>query len=373
MQGSSAAESTRRVPDVVKLGLVSPFRVMNVSPPATVFGFVCAEKLADVGSAPKFEVQELETDLLVAERGVLAEGVVALSLEDPTGRPLPGWTPGAHVDLVLNTSLVRQYSLCGSPADTDAWRVAVLRDPQSRGGSDFVHDKLAMGSPVRVRGPRNHFPLVSAPRYQFIAGGIGITPILPMIEAAEAAGRLWQLAYGGRKRASMTFVEDLSAYGERVMIWPQDERGLLDLRGILGSVREDTLVYCCGPEALLSAVEGACASWPAGALHVERFAARPGADQPASGVFENFEVVCQRSGITVTVPADRSVFEVLEDAGVGVLGSCMEGICGTCETVVIEGTPDHRDSVLGDQEQARNDAMMLCVSRSLSNRLVLDL
>jgi ferredoxin-NADP reductase len=326
-----------------------------------------------VGSTPKFEVQELETDLVVSQRNVLAEGVVALSLEDPTGRPLPGWTQGAHIDLVLDTSLVRQYSLCGSPADTKAWRIAVLRDPQSRGGSDFVHDKLQVGSSVRVRGPRNHFPMVSAPRYQFIAGGIGITPILPMIEAAEAAGAQWHLTYGGRMRASMAFVEDLSAYGERVTIWPQDEQGLLDLPGILGSAREHTLVYCCGPEALLSAVEDACSSWPTGALHLERFTAKPGADQPTPGALESFEVVCQRSGITVTVPDGRSVFDVLEDAGVSVLGSCMEGICGTCEAAVVEGTPDHRDSVLSAEEQACNDAMMLCVSRSLSSRLVLDL
>src|SRR6266487_3928487 len=195
---------------------------MNVSPTATFAGFVAAEKLADVVSTPKFEVEEVETDLVVAGRDVLGEGVVALSLEDPTGRPLPGWTPGAHIDLVLNTSLVRQYSLCGSPTDMGTWRIAVLRDPQSRGGSDFVHDKLHVGSSVRVRGPRNHFPLVSAPRYQFIAGGIGITPILPMIEAAEAAGAQWHLAYGGRTRDSMAAVERLSAYGERVTIWPQD-------------------------------------------------------------------------------------------------------------------------------------------------------
>jgi len=343
------------------------------TPPATFVGFVAAEKLADVVSTPKFEVEELETDLVVSQRAVLADGVVTLSLEDPTGRPLPGWTPGAHVDLMLSASLIRQYSLCGSPADTHSWRIGVLRDPQSRGGSDFVHDKLHAGSAVRVRGPRNHFPLVSAPRYQFIAGGIGITPVLPMIEAAEAAGAQWHLAYGGRKRASMIFVEDLSAFGERVTIWPQDERGLLDLQGILGTARENTLVYCCGPEALLSAVEGACASWPAGALHVERFAAKPGADQPASGALETFEVVCQRSGITVTVPADRSLFEVLEGAGVSVLGSCLEGVCGTCETGVIEGVPDHRDSVLSAGDQAGNDAMMVCVSRSLSDRLVLDL
>jgi ferredoxin-NADP reductase len=346
---------------------------MNISPTVTFEGFGTAAKLADVEVTPKFEVQELETDLMVTRRDVLADGVVALSLKDPTGRPLPGWTPGAHIDLMCNASLVRQYSLCGSPTDTNTWRIAVLRDPQSRGGSVFVHDELHAGSLVRVRGPRNHFPIVSAPRYQFIAGGIGITPMLPMIEAAEAAGAHWHLAYGGRTRDSMAFVEHLSAYGERVTIWPQDEQGLLDLNGILGSPSEDTLVYCCGPEALLSAVEGACASWPTGALHVERFAAKPGADEPTPEALESFEVLCQRSGITVTVPAGQSVFEVLEDAGVGVLGSCMEGICGTCEAAVIEGTPHHRDSVLTADERACNDAMMLCVSRSLSDRLVLDL
>jgi len=215
--------------------------------------------------------------------------------------------------------------------------------------------------------------LVTAPRYQFIAGGIGITPMLPMIEAAEAAGAQWHLAYGGRRRASMAFVENLASHSERVTIWPQDEQGLLDLQDILGPARDGTLVYCCGPEALLSAVECACASWPAGTLHLERFAAKPGTDQPPSGALDSFEVVCQRSGITVTVPADRSVFEVLEGAGVSVLASCLEGICGTCEAVVIEGLPDHRDSVLGAEQQACNDAMMVCVSRSLSDRLVLDL
>src|SRR5260370_6918948 len=133
---------------------------------------------------------------------------------------------------------------------------------------------------------------------------MGITPILPMIEAAEAAGAPWHLAYGGRRRTSMAFVEDLSAYGESVTIWPQDEQGLLDLQGILGSAREGTIVYCCGPEALLSAVEGACASWPTGTLHLERFAAKPGADEPTPGALESFEVICQRSAITPLVPPD---------------------------------------------------------------------
>jgi ferredoxin-NADP reductase len=318
-------------------------------------------------------VQELEAELVVGRRESAADGVVALTLEDPSGRALPRWTPGAHIDLILNSSLVRQYSLCSSPADAGTWKVGVLRDPQSRGGSQFVHDELQSGSPVRVRGPRNHFPLVRTERYQFIAGGIGVTPIVPMIEAAEAAGADWNLLYGGRERASMAFTEELSAYGERVTIWPQDARGMLDLASVLGSPREDTAVYCCGPEGLLSAVEGACAPWPAGALHIERFSAKPGQDEPTPGALESFEVVCQQSGVTITVSEGQSVLEALEAADVNVLASCLEGICGTCEASVLDGTPDHRDSVLTDDERAANEVMMTCVSRSLSDRLVLDL
>jgi ferredoxin-NADP reductase len=321
--------------------------------------------------APK--VQEFEAELTVARRESPADGVVTLSLQDPAGGPLPGWTPGAHIDLMLNSSLVRQYSLCSSPADTSAWTVGVLRDPESRGGSRLVHDELHEGSRVRVRGPRNHFPIVSSPCYEFIAGGIGITPMLPMIEAAEAAGADWHLLYGGRQRASMAFVDRLAAHGDRVAIWPQDERGLLDLASVIGTPREDTLVYCCGPEGLLSAVEDACAPWPSGALRIERFAAKSQPDEPPDGALESFEVVCQRSGITVTVSADESILDVLQNAGVNMLASCMEGICGTCEAEVIDGTPHHRDSVLTDDEKAANDVMMTCVSRSMSERLVLDL
>jgi ferredoxin-NADP reductase len=333
---------------------------------------VTAEPAEDAvaGAAPK--VQELEAELVVARHETVAEGVVVVTLEDPAGGALPRWTPGAHIDLMLGSSLVRQYSLCSSPSDPAAWRVGVLRDPQSRGGSQFVHDELRAGSAVRVRGPRNHFPLVKTERYQFIAGGIGITPMLAMIEAAEAAGAEWHLLYGGRERASMAFTEELSAHGERVTLWPQDERGMLDLPSVLGTPREDTSVYCCGPGGLLDAVEAACAPWPAGALHIERFSAKPG-PAPAEGALETFEVVCQRSGITVTVSGEQSVLEALEDAQVNVLGSCYEGVCGSCEAEVLEGIPDHRDSVLTDDERAANDVMMCCVSRSLSERLVLDL
>ncbi|MFC5952100.1 PDR/VanB family oxidoreductase [Pseudonocardia lutea] len=314
---------------------------------------------------------EPELDLVLEKKETLADGVVQLTLRDPAGADLPAWEPGAHVDLVLSGDLTRQYSLCGDPAERSVLQVAVLREPAGRGGSAHVHDVLAEGDSVRVRGPRNHFALVQAPRYLFLAGGIGITPILPMIAAAEAAGADWRLVYGGRTLASMAFRDRLEErYPDRVEVRPQDETGLLDLAALLGEPAADTAVYCCGPEPLLAAVEERCAAWPAGSLHLERFAPKAGADD---GPREAFEVELAQTGTTLTVPADRSILEVVEDAGVGILSSCREGTCGTCETGVLEGVPDHRDSVLTPDEQAANDAMMICVSRSCSARLVLDL
>jgi ferredoxin len=191
-----------------------------------------------------------------------------------------------------------------------------------------------------------------------------------MIRAAEAAGADWQLVYGGRRRASMAFLDELAQHGDRVSVRPQDETGLLDLDALLGTPQSDTLVYCCGPEPLLAAVEQRCAGWPRGALHVERFAPRPQAEPVRA---EAFDVVLAQSGRTLTVPTDRSILSVLDEAGVGVLSSCAEGTCGTCETTVLDGVPDHRDSVLDDEDRKRNDCMMICVSRSCSERLVLDL
>jgi ferredoxin len=193
-----------------------------------------------------------------------------------------------------------------------------------------------------------------------------------MIEEVQAAGAEWHLLYGGRERTTMAFTEQMSAYGDRVTLWPQDEHGLLDLASLLGSPREDTAIYCCGPEGLLGAVEDACRTWPPGALHIERFSAKP-AQEPSPGAFETFDVVCQRSGITITVQEGQSVLEALEEAQVNILGSCYEGICGTCEAVVLEGTPDHRDSVLTDADRESGNVMLTCVSRSRSERLVLDL
>ncbi|MFF4042837.1 PDR/VanB family oxidoreductase [Streptomyces sp. NPDC001816] len=316
-----------------------------------------------------------EAEVVVAAREFVADGVLTLTLRDPLGRDLPDWAPGAHVDLLLAPGLERQYSLCGDPADRSAWRIAVLREPAGRGGSPgpkagggsaYVHDELGLGDKVRVRGPRNHFRLEPAPRYRFVAGGIGITPILPMLAAAEAAGAEWSLLYGGRSRGSMAFVEELVRYGDRVTLAPQDETGLLDLGPVLDEVPDGTLVYCCGPAPLLDAVEERC---PGGALRVERF--QPRVQQVA--VEREFEVELARSGRTVVVPAGVSVLDAVRGAGVEVLYSCTEGTCGTCETDVLDGAPDHRDSVLTEEERAAGDTMMICVSRCRGARLVLDL
>jgi ferredoxin-NADP reductase len=314
---------------------------------------------------------EVERDVVVTARADEAEGVVVLTLELPDGRDLPVWTPGAHADLLMGDGLVRQYSLCGDPADRRRWQVAVLLEPRSRGGSRFVHAELAEGATLRVRGPRNHFALAPAKSYVFVAGGIGITPILPMVAAAEAEGAQWRLAYGGRTRASMAFrIELTQRYGERVDIRPQDETGLLDLAGLLGSADSETLVYCCGPEPLLAAVEAACGHWPSGALHVERFSPQKIAEPVRQ---ESFEVELAKSEMVLTVLPGRSVLQVVEEAGVTVLSSCTQGTCGTCETTVLAGVPEHHDSLLSADERAANDTMFICVSRSCSPRLVLEL
>jgi ferredoxin-NADP reductase len=318
-------------------------------------------------------LREFESDLVIEHYEVVAEDVVAITLAHPDGDALPAWTPGAHIDLVLTPEITRQYSLCSSPGDARHYTVGILNAPDSRGGSRFVHEQLAKGSTVRIRGPRNHFPLVGSPRYVFIAGGIGITPMLPMIEEAEAAGAEWTLLYGGRSEASMAFIDRLRAYGDRVTLLPGNDVALMSaaLDERIGTPQPDTLVYTCGPEGLLGAVEQRCAAWPTGSLHLERFAAK--ATEGAVNV--EFEVELARTGITITVPADRSIFMAAQDNGVSVLGSCHEGICGTCETVIldVDGEVDHRDSVLNDEEKASNETMMICVSRCTSGRVTLDL
>jgi ferredoxin-NADP reductase len=316
-------------------------------------------------------VDESGRDLVVVDKRSLSDAVVAVTLRPPSAQPLPPWSPGAHIDMVLGPDhLVRQYSLCGEPSDRSRYEIAVLREPHGRGGSQYVHDILEVDDLVRIGGPRNKFELLASPRYVFVAGGIGITPLLPMLATVAAAENThWRLLYGGRSRESMVFVDELARYGGRVALCPEDESGLPDLAALLGTPTEDTLVYSCGPEPMLAAVEKLCTAWPSGALHIERFAPGP----PAEHVNVPFEVTLEKSGITLKIPADRSILEVVEEAGIPAMSSCGEGTCGTCEVSVLEGRPDHRDSVLSDEERDGCAMMMVCVSRAEGGRLVLDL
>jgi ferredoxin-NADP reductase len=305
----------------------------------------------------------------------LADGVLGLTLADPAGLPLPAWAPGAHVDLHLGNGLVRQYSLCGDPAETDRYRVAVLREPNGRGGSAWIHDQLTVGETLQVSAPRNNFALEGSPELLLIAGGIGITPLLPMIAAAEAAGTRWRLLYGGRARSSMAFLDELADHGDRVTVVTEEESGPLDLDAALGEPLPG-LVYCCGPEGLLDAVAARTAAWPDGGagLRLERFHPKAVTKATQGGPDAAIEVELARTGRTVQVPADRSILEVLEDEGVDdCFSSCREGTCGTCETDVLGGEPDHRDSVLSPADRASGRTMLICVSRARTARLVLDL
>ncbi len=308
--------------------------------------------------------------LLVESKSHPADGVVELRLGCPEGRRLDGWAPGAHVEVTCAPGLVRPYSLCGDPGDLAKYRIAVLREPEGRGGSRALHDNVAEGDLLDVSAPRNNFPLEPAPEYLFIAGGIGITPLLPMITQVQADGARWRLLYGGRTRASMAFACELGALAP-VTVVPQDEQGLLDLTGVLAGHPGDGLVYCCGPEPLLAAIEQGCdEAGLRSVLRVERF--KPKA-QPTGLVDAAFTVELAASGQELYIPEDRSILDVLRDAGHDVLSSCEEGTCGSCELSVLRGEPDHRDSFLTDEERNESDRMMVCVSRSRTPTLTLDL
>ncbi|MFF9347544.1 PDR/VanB family oxidoreductase [Streptomyces sp. NPDC014734] len=303
--------------------------------------------------------------LLVTERTVPAEGVVRLRLEGPD---LPAWQPGAHLDLLLPSGLVRQYSLCGDPDATGTYTIAARLVEDGRGGSREVHERLREGDEIEVRAPRNRFPLVEAPAYLFVAGGIGITPVLPMLRAVAASGADWHLLYGGRSRATMPFldeIEKLGAEGGRVTVVPEDEAGRPDATAALADTSEGTAVYCCGPEPLMDAV--AAALPPGRTLHLERFAAA-GTSAADSGPIE---VELRRSGRTVAVAAGQSVLAAVREELPYVAYSCEQGFCGTCQQRVLEGEVDHRDELLTDAE--RENAMLICVSRCRGERLVLDL
>lgn len=310
--------------------------------------------------------------LVVDEVRHEADRIASFALSAPDGRPLPRWEPGAHVDVLVRDDLVRQYSLCSSPGD-GTWRIAVLHEEAGRGGSTWLHERVRPGDTLLVGAPRNNFALdLGGQRYVFVAGGIGITPLLPMVAAAEAAAKDWALLYLGTSASRMAFTEVLRPYGTKVVLHRDAEAGVVDLDGTLDRLGADrALLYACGPAGLLAAVERYAGEREGSRLELERFTADPErapAAQPESGF-----VVETSDGTEVKVGSDESILDALTRAGVPALSSCREGICGTCETTVLQGTPDHRDRLLSEEERESGETMMICVSRCHGDRLVLDL
>ena len=312
---------------------------------------------------------ETVIDCVVDELVPLAVGVVGVGLRSHDGAEHPDWEPGSHVDLVLPNGEVRQYSLCGSRDDRHRYRVAVLRESDGTGGSSYVHDRLAVGDRLEVRGPRNNFSLEDAPAYRFVAGGIGITAILPMVHEAQRRGAEWSLVYLGRGPERMAFLDDLAALpADRVQVIGTVRSGRPDIADVTGQSTPGALLYACGPAGLLNAL--AESDWPEDALRFERFEPDTAA---LAAPREAFEVVLTESNRTLQVPADKSILDVVEEAGVAWPYSCREGTCGTCEARIVAGVADHRDAILTPAERKRNDYMMVCVSRAVSPSLDLEI
>lgn len=309
--------------------------------------------------------------LRVAHRKDVGEGIVELEFVSDDGQALPAWSAGAHIDLKLKEGLTRQYSLMEGLLSPASWRIAVLVEEDGRGGSAYISEHLTVGVVVDSLGPRNHFALVSAPRYLFVAGGIGVTPLIQMIDDAEAAGIPWSLFYLGRSAETMAYASDLSArFGDRVELFPSSTGLRCDVAAVVKAAGAQAQVYCCGPERLMVAVEDALGDEGANRAHVERFHPRElhleVPDQP-------FQVYFQKSDVELTVDIDESILMVADFDGIETTGDCMEGTCGSCETRVISGDVDHRDSVLSAQARAEAQTMMICVSRAKGKRLVIEL
>lgn len=328
-----------------------------------------SETLIDNNEVDATPVDEPRFTVLVEGTEYVTPDTLHIALAAPDGAPLPKWEPGSHIDVAITEGLIRQYSLCGD-VDSPNWRIAVLRESESRGGSAWIHENLRVGQSLSVSAPRARFPLVDAPHYLFIAGGIGITPILGMIDTCDLRGASWQLVYTGRSESTMAFTESLRRYGSNANIHPTDVHGRVDVARLVGDAPGGTAVYCCGPSTLVDAVESEAAAHPEITVHVERFRPRDGA---LSGTDTEFDVILDETGVTVRVGCGQSILDALESAGIHVPTSCREGTCGTCETVVLEGIPDHRDSYLTAAEQESNEVMMVCCSRTTEDVLVLDL
>jgi tetrachlorobenzoquinone reductase len=286
------------------------------------------------------------------------------------GRPLPAYEPGAHIDVHLPNGIVRQYSLIEAEPDPARYTIGVKRDPASRGGSRYVHDDLRVGKSLQISAPRNNFPLVeNASHVILLAGGIGITPIWCMVQRLARLGRSWKLYYACRSRSDMAFLQTLEAMASSQFHFDDESDGkFLDVASIVAATPADAHLYCCGPTPMLKAFEAATARWPRDQIHIEYFTPKQEAAKTGG-----FVVELARSGQEFVIPEGKSILQVLLDAGVDVDYSCELGICGACEQRVISGTPEHRDAILTEEEQAANTKVMICCACCKSERLVLDL
>ncbi|MBV8930018.1 MAG: oxidoreductase [Mycobacteriaceae bacterium] len=320
---------------------------------------------AGIRRAPALTERDPTIELTVAARRIVArdDDVLALTLIASDGIPLPPWRPGAHIDVRLPSGRLRQYSLCADPESRDSYRIAVRRIPGGGGGSVEIHDELDVGARVTTGGPRNAFPL-TVPGHgspmralRFIAGGIGITPILSMAALAARLGADWSMVYTGRTPQSLPFLDELARYGDRVEVRTDDARGLPTAGELLGDCRDGTAVYACGPPPMLTAIRAELAGRKHVGLHFERFAAPPVIDG------EPFSVRVASSGAVIHVSADETLLAALQRDGVAAPYSCQQGFCGTCRTRVLAGIVDHRDTLLTEPER-RDGVMLVCVSRA---------
>lgn len=312
-------------------------------------------------------------DVVVVRRQDQAEGVAVFDLARADGGALPAFEAGAHIDVHVGDDLIRQYSLCNPPGETARYRIGVLDDPASRGGSRAIHQRFGEGTRVTVSAPRNHFPLDgTAAHTLLVGGGIGITPMIAMAHALKAAGRSFALHYCARTRAKAAFLDELAEKfpGQLHLHFDDGEAAQrLAPKALCAAQPAGTHVYVCGPSGFMDWVidEAKAAGLPKERIHYEYFNARIDTHGAA------FEVVAAKSGITVTVGEDQTILDALAGAGIKVDKSCEQGVCGTCICDVIEGTPDHKDKFLTEEEREDGDQIVVCCSRAKTPRLVLDI
>lgn len=362
------------VPRVAKIDVGEP----TISYNNTIFGFASLPvTFQAVAASEKITrpaaVNDGWIDAYVASHTGAATDIVTLTLAAEDGGVLPSYEAGAHIDIKMGEGLVRQYSLCGLPEDQGQYRLGVLRDPNSRGGSVHVHDALKVGSRVRISEPRNLFPLNADSSHSILlAGGIGVTPIMAMAYDLKTQERTFEMHYTARELSRAAFVPEMqSAFGDHLTVYADDEQGAsrLDVPQVLAAAKTSDHIYCCGPSGFIDYVvaQAKAAGWPDSHVHVERFS---GGDVDTAGAFQ---LVAQKSGLTIDVPEGTTILQALLDAGIDTPYSCETGVCGTCVCKVVEGTPEHQDSYLTDEQKTSNNKIAICCSRSKSERLVLDI